>query len=290
MIFWICAVEMPSAAARSLTVTPERTVAGPVGAGTSSRRSVRCSPRPRRPRWRVSRCGREAAVSMTTRRRPPSCGPRCGRATREPPGGLAPAPAPLPPAGGRPPPAAGRCPSGRAAPDAAAAGRAEPAAGAGVFAAAGAAAGVAAAGRAARLERPPPSARAAAASSTVSPCRRTPASARRRATSPGSSPRSRAMSATRFLGIWKGTVSGCPCAPRRALDGLPKPVGDRHARAKRTCEQALARDERRRARLRRADVGAASPGRPTASPPLSRRAAARARAAGAGWRNRSTCA
>ncbi len=78
MIFWICAVEMPSAAARSLTVTPERTVAGPVGAGTSSRRSVRCSPRPRRPRWRVSRCGREAAVSMTTRRRPPSCGPRCG--------------------------------------------------------------------------------------------------------------------------------------------------------------------------------------------------------------------
>ena len=72
MIFWICAVEMPSAAARSLTVTPERTVAGPVGAGTSSRRSGRCSPRPRRPRWRVSRCGREAAVSITTRRRPPS--------------------------------------------------------------------------------------------------------------------------------------------------------------------------------------------------------------------------
>ncbi len=71
MIFWICAVEMPSAAARSFTVTPERTVAGPVGAGTSSRRSGR-SPRPRRPRWRVSRCGREAAVSITTRRRPPS--------------------------------------------------------------------------------------------------------------------------------------------------------------------------------------------------------------------------
>ena len=89
MIFWIWAVEMPSAAARSLTVTPERTVAGPVGAGTSSRRSGRWSPRPRRPRWRVSRCGREAAVSMTTRRRPPSWGPRCGRATREPPGGLA---------------------------------------------------------------------------------------------------------------------------------------------------------------------------------------------------------
>ena len=82
MIFWIWAVEMPSAAARSLTVTPERTVAGPVGAGTSSRRSGRWSPRPRRPRWRVSRCGREAAVSMTTRRRPPSCGPalRAGHA------------------------------------------------------------------------------------------------------------------------------------------------------------------------------------------------------------------
>ena len=208
MIFWICAVEMPSAAARSLTVTPERTVAGPVGAGTSSRRSVRCSPRPRRPRWRVSRCGREAAVSMTTRRRPPSCGPRCGRATREPPGGLA--PAPLPPAGGRPPPAAGRCPAGRAAPGAAAArDAAAPAAGAaGRAAAGGGRRRRRGAGRAARLERPPPRARAAAASSTVSPCRRTPASARRRATSPGSSPRSRAMSATRFLGIWNGTVSG----------------------------------------------------------------------------------
>ena len=200
MIFWIWAVEMPSAAARSLTVTPERTVAGPVGAGTSSRRSGRWSPRPRRPRWRVSRCGREAAVSMTTRRRPPSWGPRCGRATREPPGGLA--AAPLPPAGGRPAPAAGRCPAGRAAPPGAApAGRAAPAAGAAGRAGVAAGAGVAAAGRAARLERPPPRARAAAASSTVSPCRRTPASARRRATSPGSSPRSRAMSATRFLGI-----------------------------------------------------------------------------------------
>ena len=91
MIFWIWAVEMPSAAARSLTVTPERTVAGPVGAGTSSRRSVRCSPRPRRPRWRVSRCGREAAVSMTTRGGDRRAGARAaGRATREPPGGLAP--------------------------------------------------------------------------------------------------------------------------------------------------------------------------------------------------------
>ena len=200
MIFWICAVEMPSAAARSLTVTPERTVAGPVGAGTSSRRSGRCSPRPRRPRWRVSRCGREAAVSMTTRRRPPSWGPRCGRATREPPGGLA--PAPLPPAGGRPPPAAGRCPAGRAAPGAARCGtRRAGGRGRGARRRGGRSAASPAAGRAARLERPPPRARAAAASSTVSPCRRTPASARRRATSPGSSPRSRAMSATRFLGI-----------------------------------------------------------------------------------------
>ncbi len=233
MIFWIWAVEMPRAAARSLTVTPERTVAGPVGAGTSSRRSVRCSPRPRRPRWRVSRCGREAAVSITTRRRPPSCGPRWGRATREPPGGLA-APPP-PPAGGRPAPAAGRWPPlcGRAAPEpaaAAGAGRGPPAGGAGGRGAAGGV-GAGGAGRAARLDRPPPRARAAAASSTVSPCRRTPASARRRATSPGSSPRSRAISATRFLGIWQWTVSGCRGGPRRAADGLPKPVGDRHARA-----------------------------------------------------------
>ena len=91
---------------------------------------------------------------------------------------------------------------------AAAAGRGPPAGGAGGRGAAGAAGAGAGAGRAARLERPPPRARAAAASSTVSPCRRTPASARRRATSPGSSPRSRAMSATRFLGIWNGTVSG----------------------------------------------------------------------------------
>ena len=256
---------MPSAAARSLTVTPERTVAGPVGAGTSSRRSVRCSPRPRRPRWRVSRCGREAAVSITTRRRPPSCGPRCGRATREPPGGLAP-PAPLPPAGGRPPPAAGRWPPAAGArrrrqrllrgaglrPGApGAAPRREPARAAG-------------AGRAARLERPPPRARAAAASSTVSPCRRTPASARRRATSPGSSPRSRAMSATRFLGIWKWDCI-------RVLQ-RPPPRSGRLAKARRGRSRARAESgssrprraaQRGHAGLVRADVGAASrrPGR-----------------------------
>ena len=256
---------MPSAAARSLTVTPERTVAGPVGAGTSSRRSVRCSPRPRRPRWRVSRCGREAAVSITTRRRPPSWGPRWGRATREPPGGLA--PAPLAPAGGRPPPAAGRWPCGRAAPlEAAAAGRGPPAGGAGGRAAAGAAGAAAGAGRAARLERPPPRARDAAASSTVSPCRRTPASARRRATSPGSSPRSRAISATRFLGIHafsasgRGTVSGCRGAPRRAPDGLPEPIADARARAQRATQQAPAIAHRGHAGLARADIRAASRG------------------------------
>ena len=80
----------------------------------------------------VSRCGREAAVSITTRRRPPSCGPRCGprdaRAAGRVGAGAVAA------AGGRAP-AAGcgaLAPAGRAAPPAAAAaGRGPPAGGAG---------------------------------------------------------------------------------------------------------------------------------------------------------------
>ena len=116
--------------------------------------------------------GRIGAGAVASGGRSPGAG--CGSLAR--PG----APHPEPRAAGRAAPG-GRAPAGRAA-------------GGGAGAAGGA-------GRAARFERPPPRARAAAASSTVSPCRRTPASARRRATSPGSSPRSRAMSATRFLGI-----------------------------------------------------------------------------------------
>ena len=112
MIFWIWAVEMPSAAARSLTVTPERTVAGPVGrrnlfaalgavlAAAAASALARVALRAR---------GRGVDHDATTAAELGSA--LRARATREPPGGLA--PAPLAPAGGRPPPAAGRWP-GRA--------------------------------------------------------------------------------------------------------------------------------------------------------------------------------
>ena len=270
MIFWICAVEMPSAAARSLTVTPERTVAGPVGAGTSSRRSVRCSPRPRRPRWRVSRCGREAAVSITTRRRPPSCGPRCGRATREPPGGLA--PAPLPPAGGRPPPAAGPLAAGLRArrPGRGRRGTRGPGR--------GRRAGAAAAG-AARASAPARGAprgwsgrrRARALPRPRRRCR--PAGARRprRGGGPPLRDRARARGQCRlhaFSASGDGTVSGCRGAPRRAPDGLPEPVGDAHARAQGAAQQPRARASARSRRPRPAQTYAPRPGaRPTASAP-----------------------
>ena len=69
MILMIWAAGMPSACDRSLTVTPEGTVAGPVGCGPGcdfGRGSVRSRD------WRESWRGRAAPVSMTTRRlRPP---------------------------------------------------------------------------------------------------------------------------------------------------------------------------------------------------------------------------
>ena len=230
IVFWMTAVETLSVVARSFTVTPDGTVTGPVGATASSRLSERSPPpRPRpRPWLRVSRAGRAAPVSITTRRRRPAAAPlRCGRERRggsEPgvpgPGlGRAPPPSLTPGPSTRPPPAglepwdgaperAGADPAGALAADAAAAeGRDDPTGAVGTGTRVGAAATAETLLRAGRL---PPSARAAAASSTASPDSLTPASASRRATSAGSSPRSRAISATRFLGIEPRTLpSGC---------------------------------------------------------------------------------
>ena len=116
IVFWMTAVETLSVVARSFTVTPDGTVTGPVGATASSRLSERSPPpRPRpRPWLRVSRAGRAAPVSITTRRRRPAAAPlRCGRERRggsEPgvpgPGlGRAPPPSLTPGPSTRPPPA-----------------------------------------------------------------------------------------------------------------------------------------------------------------------------------------
>ncbi len=169
-------------------MTPDGTVTGPVGAAASSRLSERSPPpRPRpRPWLRVSRAGRAAPVSITTRRRRPAAAPlRCGRERRggsEPgvpgPGlGRAPPPSLTPGPSTRPPPAGlvpwagapergGAEPAGALAADAAAEGRDEPTGAVGTGTRAGAAATAEILLLAGRL---PPSARAAAASSTASP-------------------------------------------------------------------------------------------------------------------------
>ena len=224
---------MPSAAARSLTVTPERTVAGPVGRRHLLAALVRCSPRPRRPRWRVSRCGREAAVSITTRRRPPSWGPRCGRATREPPGGVG---AGAVAAGGRPRRRRlrARWPGrARGAARGAPRGRAPPAAAPPGARCGGAAAGAAPARGARRdWKRPPPRARAAR---PRRPCR--PAGARRprRGGEPPLRDRARArgrcrlhaFSASQLMGQYQGAAAP-PAALRTACQS---PSGRSRARA-----------------------------------------------------------
>ena len=69
--------ETPSFSARSLTVIPDGTLTGPVGASGSRRGSWRGAPRSRR--WPGRR---PAWASITTRRRPRGDAPRWGRAWR----------------------------------------------------------------------------------------------------------------------------------------------------------------------------------------------------------------
>src|SRR6185437_14784314 len=73
----ILAGEIPSASARSLTVMPDGTLTGPVGASGSRLGSDRGAPRSRR--WAGLR---PAWASMTTRRLPLGEAPRCGRGAR----------------------------------------------------------------------------------------------------------------------------------------------------------------------------------------------------------------
>ncbi len=73
LISW--AAGTPSACEKSRTVTPDGTLTGPVGATTGCCVFGRCSVRSRA--WRASGRGRDACVSMTTRRlRRPPTGPR----------------------------------------------------------------------------------------------------------------------------------------------------------------------------------------------------------------------
>src|SRR5438874_1437039 len=73
-ILMISGIGLPSAWERSLTVTPDSTVTGPVGWTTSRGCFGRASARSRA--WRLSWRGRAAPVSITTRRlRRPAGGP-----------------------------------------------------------------------------------------------------------------------------------------------------------------------------------------------------------------------
>ena len=247
IVFWITAVETLSASARSLTVTPDGTVTGPVGATRLLALVGRVAAAAAAAALvaGVARPDARRRESITTRRRRPAVAPapaRWGReqaraaASRECPGrdaGRAPPPsrdagavdAVRRGAGAWPGGAGGACRRGAArgrvgVPGRAALRRADGRRRAARVPSATGTRGGAAATRCAillRAGRLPPSARAAAASSTASPDSLTPASARRRATSAGSSPRSRAISATRFLGIEpRNLPSGCRRLPEPA--------------------------------------------------------------------------